>query len=138
MPYFLKFRPYNSPAHPHLFVSYRYNANSEEMVSNEGISKWFPLSELTSLEMPFTSKYVIEHYLNTGHKTDMIYVGVADGAKVIFTGMPEFYEKFICLFAVSHSVAASSLFPFLQCLIPLEVHAIRRLWHHSIRIPRNV
>ncbi|MCI8377040.1 MAG: NUDIX domain-containing protein [Lachnospiraceae bacterium] len=66
------------------------NGVSEEMVSNEGISKWFPLSELTSLEMPFTSKYVIEHYLNTGHKTDMIYVGVADGAKVIFTGMPEF------------------------------------------------
>jgi len=66
------------------------NGVSEEMVSNEGISKWFPLSELTSLEMPFTSKYVIEHYLNTRHKTDMIYVGVADGAKVIFTGMPEF------------------------------------------------
>ena len=66
------------------------NGVSEEIVSNEGISKWFPLSELTSLEMPFTSKYVIEHYLNTGHKTDMIYVGVADGAKVIFTGMPEF------------------------------------------------
>lgn len=66
------------------------NGVSEEMVSNEGISKWFPLSELTSLEMPFTSKYVIEHYLNTGHKTDMIYVGIADGAKVIFTGMPEF------------------------------------------------
>ena len=66
------------------------NGVSEEMVSNEGISKWFPLSELTSLEMPFTSKYVIEHYLKTGHKTDMIYVGVADGAKVIFTGMPEF------------------------------------------------
>lgn len=66
------------------------NGVREEMVSNEGISKWFPLSELTSLEMPFTSKYVIEHYLNTGHKTDMIYVGVADGAKVIFTGMPEF------------------------------------------------
>ena len=35
------------------------NGVSEEMVSNEGISKWFPLSELTSLEMPFTSKYVI-------------------------------------------------------------------------------
>lgn len=61
-----------------------------EFSSNEGISRWFPLTELTSLEMPFTSKYVIEHYLNTGHKTDMIYVGVADGAKVIFTGMPEF------------------------------------------------
>lgn len=61
-----------------------------EFSSNESVSRWFDFSELSSLEMPFTSKYVIEHYLNTGHKTDMIYVGVADGAKVIFTGMPEF------------------------------------------------
>ena len=32
------------------------NGVSEEMVSNEGISKWFRLTELTSLEMLFTSK----------------------------------------------------------------------------------
>lgn len=43
-----------------------------------------------TLEMPFTSKYVIEHYLNVGCKTDMIYGGIADGEKVIFTEMPEF------------------------------------------------
>lgn len=66
------------------------NGVSEEMVSNEGISKWFPLSELTSLEMPFTSKYVIEHYLDVGCKTDMIYGGIADGEKVVFIEMPEF------------------------------------------------
>lgn len=63
---------------------------SEEFSSNEGVSRWFPLSELTSLEMPFTAKYVIEHYLNVGCKTDMIYGGISDGEKVVFTEMPEF------------------------------------------------
>lgn len=62
----------------------------EEFFSNEGVCRWFPLSELTSLEMPFTSKYVIEHYLNVGYKTDRIYGGIADGKKVVFTEMPEF------------------------------------------------
>lgn len=63
---------------------------SEKLSSNEGVSRWFPLSELSSLEMPFTSKYVIEHYLDVGCKTDMVYGGIADGEKVVFTAMPEF------------------------------------------------
>lgn len=62
----------------------------EEFSSNEGVSRWFSFSELTSLEMPFTSKYVIEHYLNVGHKTNMMYGGIADGEKVVFTELPEF------------------------------------------------
>lgn len=62
----------------------------ECLVSNEGICKWFAYSELSTLVMPFTAKYVIEHYLNVGHKTDEIYGGVADGETVIFTKMPEF------------------------------------------------
>ncbi|WP_297417922.1 NUDIX domain-containing protein [Clostridium sp.] len=37
-----------------------------QFTSNEGISKWFEKSELNSLEMPFTSKYVIKHYLSIG------------------------------------------------------------------------
>lgn len=61
-----------------------------ELYSNEGISKWFPFSKLMSLEMPFTSKYVIEHYLSVGYKTNMIYGGIADGKKVVFIEMPEF------------------------------------------------
>lgn len=61
-----------------------------ELSSNEGICRWFPLSEISSLEMPFTAKYVVEHYLNEGHKTDMIYGGIADGEKVVFVEMPEF------------------------------------------------
>lgn len=66
------------------------NGIDGEFSSNEGVSRWFHLEELTSLEMPFTSKYVIEHYLDVGYKTDMIYGGIADGEKVVFTEMPEF------------------------------------------------
>lgn len=61
-----------------------------EFSSNEGISRWFDFSELSSLEMPFTSKYVIQHYLDVGCKTDMIYGGIADGEKVVFIEMTEF------------------------------------------------
>lgn len=62
----------------------------DEFSSNEGISRWVDRSELLSLEMPFTSKYVMEHYLEEGYKTDMVYGGIADGEKVVFTEMPEF------------------------------------------------
>lgn len=60
------------------------------LTSNEGICKWFTYSELPALDMPFTAKYVIEHYLNIGHKTDELYGGIADGEKVVFIKMPEF------------------------------------------------
>ena len=48
---------------------------------NEGISRWFHLSELNSLEMPFTSKHVIEHYLKIGCNNSNLYGGIADGKK---------------------------------------------------------
>ena len=62
---------------------------NECLVSNEGICKWFAYSELSALDMPFTAKYVIEHYLNVGHKTNDVYGGVADGETVVFTRMPD-------------------------------------------------
>lgn len=62
---------------------------NECLVSNEGICKWFAYSELAALDMPFTAKYVIEHYLNVGHKTNDVYGGVADGESVVFTKMPD-------------------------------------------------
>lgn len=62
----------------------------ENLVSNEGISQWFRFSDLLSLEMAYTSKYVIEHYLGTGRETNEIYVGAADGETVVFTRIPEF------------------------------------------------
>lgn len=62
----------------------------DNYVSTEGISRWFDFSELPALEMAYTSKFVIEHYLKIGHETNEIYVGVADGERVVFITMPEF------------------------------------------------
>ena len=75
--------------------NYYFFANLEredenELVSNEGILRWFELEELQALEMPFSAKYMIEHYMTIGRYDDMLYVGAADGEKVIFTKLPEF------------------------------------------------
>ena len=61
-----------------------------DLVSNEGILKWFPMNELHELEMPYTAKYVIEHYLEKGKYTSQMYVGVANGEKVEFIPFPAF------------------------------------------------
>lgn len=61
-----------------------------DLSSDEGRLKWVPMEELLNLEMPFSAKYMIEHYLQTGKYTDIIYGGIADGSKVVFTEMPEF------------------------------------------------
>lgn len=62
----------------------------DPIVSTEGISRWFTFSELPALEMPYTAKFVIEHYLAIGRNTDDLYVGVADGKQVNFTKLPEY------------------------------------------------
>ena len=64
--------------------------SGDPIVSTEGISRWFTLSELSALEMPYTAKFVIEHYLKIGRNTDDQYVGVADGKRVNFTKLPEY------------------------------------------------
>ena len=66
------------------------NEAGDHIVSTEGISRWFTFSELSKLEMPYTAKYVIEHYLKIGQKTNDMYVGVADGKGVNFTILPEY------------------------------------------------
>ena len=60
------------------------------IVSTEGISRWFTFSELSALEMPYTAKFVVEHYLRIGRRTNDMYVGVADGKRVDFTELPEY------------------------------------------------
>ena len=57
--------------------------------SNEGVLKWFAPEEMMELKMPFTAKYVMEHYLREGKNTGMLYGGVGDGEKVVFTEIPE-------------------------------------------------
>ena len=59
--------------------------------SNEGTLKWFPMDEgLDFLEMPFTARHVIRHYLKTGRHTRALYGGVTNESGVIFNELPEF------------------------------------------------
>ncbi len=72
--------------------NYYFFANlklAEELTSNEGICKWFWVEEICDLDMPYTAKYVMEHYCKKGRFTSEMYVGVSDGEKVEFIQMPE-------------------------------------------------
>lgn len=74
--------------------NYYFFANMKEhvndnLISNEGICKWFSLDDMRSLEMPFTAKYVMEHFYTIGRYTDKIYAGIAKADKVEFLDLPE-------------------------------------------------
>lgn len=57
--------------------------------SNEGTLHWVSFEDALSLEMPFTAKYVIEHYLKTGQYDSKLYGGISSSENVIFTNMGE-------------------------------------------------
>lgn len=60
-----------------------------DLVSNEGILKWFELSGLAQLNMPFSARFMMDHYLEVGRFDHQVYGGISDGTKVIFTKMQE-------------------------------------------------
>lgn len=66
------------------------NGMEMNLKSNEGQLKWFSLNEINGLKMPFTAKYVIEHWLINGINTTDVYGGIANGEKVVFTELPSF------------------------------------------------
>ena len=39
---------------------------SDDLVSNEGELNWFSLKQLDELEMPYTARYVMNHYYSIG------------------------------------------------------------------------
>lgn len=66
--------------------------NKRSIVSNEGSLKWFQIEELADNmpEMPFSSYYVIKHYIEVGKDTNALYVGAAAEDGVVFTEIREF------------------------------------------------
>ena len=54
----------------------------ENISSNEGICRWFSVDEISSIEMPFTAKYVMEHFCKEGYLTKTLYAGIASSDKV--------------------------------------------------------
>lgn len=62
---------------------------SDNLVSNEGVCKWFHLDDIHSLEMPHTAKYVMEHYCTTGRYNDKTYIGISNTDKAEFFELSE-------------------------------------------------
>ena len=70
--------------------NYYFFAQLKEMqplASNEGTLRWFSLDELPGLDMPFSARFMMDHYLHTGRHNDHLYTGVADSQTVHFTDM---------------------------------------------------
>ena len=57
---------------------------TDKLSSNEGIVQWFDLNDLESLPMPFTARFVIDHYLLDGQYNDFLYGGLANDDGVLF------------------------------------------------------
>lgn len=63
---------------------------NDDLVSNEGKLEWFSIKEIGELEMPYTAKYVIDHYFSMGQFTDKLYTGIANENGVKFSELTEF------------------------------------------------
>jgi len=59
------------------------------LFSNEGVLRWFDLTELSGLTMPYSAKPMIEHYLRQGQYDQQLYVGTANGEQVVFHPLPD-------------------------------------------------
>jgi 8-oxo-dGTP diphosphatase len=57
---------------------------------DEGIPRWFPLDALGALDMPFTTRYVVDHFLKIGRYTELLYGGIATENGISFTELREF------------------------------------------------
>lgn len=60
-------------------------SHTSYLPSTEGITKWYLLDELSALSMPFTARYMINHYTAVGQYDDALYGGIANENGVVFT-----------------------------------------------------
>ena len=52
--------------------------------STEGIPQWFATDAICTLPMPFTARYMIDHYIKTGQYDTFLYGGIANEDGVLF------------------------------------------------------
>lgn len=53
-------------------------------LSNEGITQWYPIHELSKLPMPVTARQMIDHYISTGQYNDSLYAGISSNNRIHF------------------------------------------------------
>ncbi len=64
--------------------------NDRPRSSIEGTLRWFDLSEIAGLPMPFSARCMISHYLETGRFGSALYGGVSEETGTVFTQLREF------------------------------------------------
>ena len=57
---------------------------SWDLPSSEGTTRWFSLNEIADLPMPFTAKYAMLHYVQTGQYDDILYGGIGNDNGMTF------------------------------------------------------
>ncbi len=57
---------------------------------DEGKPEWVDYENVLEKAMPYTAKYVLQHYLETGKKTACLYGGIATKNNIVFTELKEF------------------------------------------------
>ena len=57
---------------------------------DEGICEWVPYEDVMKRKMPYTAKFVVEHYLEKGRENADLYAGIAHPGGVLFQVMEEF------------------------------------------------
>ena len=62
---------------------------NENLISTEGTCKWFSVNEIHALEMPFSAKYMMEHFCKIGRFTDKVYIGVTNSEGEEFVELQE-------------------------------------------------
>ena len=73
----------------YFFADLKPGANIS-LCCDEGRPEWVDYDKVLEKEMPYTAKYVLRHYLETGKNTKGVYCGVATRSKVSFTLLEEF------------------------------------------------
>ena len=68
------------------------NGTSMKLFSDEGELKWFPIEQIDELEMPFTARFVIEHYMKIGRNDHAVYGGIANNQTVTFVELTDYNE----------------------------------------------
>ena len=66
-----------------------WNAGGKELISNEGRLEWHDLQKLSQLDMPYSAKYMLEHYVKIGRETNALYVGTAHRRGMNFCELQE-------------------------------------------------
>jgi len=57
---------------------------ADSLNSTEGILKWVPFGDVGRYPMPFTARYIVDHYIMTGRHDEHLYGGIGNDDGMTF------------------------------------------------------